>query len=77
MNKRLHPTGTCTICIFWNDALVCLVISLKFINTKFVSLPAKLHNHPMHGLLLLPEGPAGETAPSYRLLPGGPPVTLP
>ena len=36
VNKRLHQTGACTIGIFWNEALVCLVISLKFINTKFV-----------------------------------------
>ena len=36
MNKRLHQTVACTICIFLNDALVCLVITLKLINSKLV-----------------------------------------
>ena len=35
MNKRVHQTAACTIRIFWNDAFVCLVINLKFINTNF------------------------------------------
>ena len=77
MNTRLHQTVACTICIFWNDALVCLVISLKFINTEFVHSLLNSITTPCMVLLLLPEVPAGETAPPYQLLPGCPLVTLP
>ena len=74
MNERLHQNVACTICIFFNDALVCLVISLKFINTKFVHSLLNSITTPCMVLLLLLEVPVGETA---RLLPGCPHVTLP
>ena len=67
MNKRLHQTVACPMCIFWNDALMCLVISLKFINTKFVHSLLNSITTPCMVLLLLPEVPAGERAHPYQL----------
>ena len=70
MNKRLHQTVAFMICIFLNVVLVCLVISLKFINNKFVHSLLNSTTTPCMVLLLLPQVPAGETTPPYQLLPG-------
>ena len=67
MNKRLHHSVACIICIFLNDVLGN---QLEIHEKQIFSLPAKFHNHPMHGFVAAPRSTRRRNIPPYRLLPG-------